>query len=176
MDNTDSFRSLVLTLLASTLLLAGCGAVQVAAVNHDIHAIKTQAVAASDQCNAGLGSPALDPIREKVERFRRATDGAPPFTISSNDTFPTEAERAVIAQWATIRDGCLKRSEALLVVPASARGNQSTLLQQQFFGIKDVDASEQFANTLAAWSVYMQAVNARQPQTVYLNGTIQVVR
>jgi hypothetical protein len=37
-------------------------------------------------------------------------------------------------------------------------------------------AQQQLANTFAAWSTYMQAVNARQPQTGYLNGTIQVVR
>lgn len=37
-------------------------------------------------------------------------------------------------------------------------------------------APQQLANTFAAWSEYMQAVNARQPQTVFLNGTIQVVR
>lgn len=35
-------------------------------------------------------------------------------------------------------------------------------------------AQQQFANSLAAWFTYMQAVNARQPQTVHFNETIRV--
>jgi len=35
-------------------------------------------------------------------------------------------------------------------------------------------AQQQFSNSLAAWSTYMQAVNARQPQTVHVDGTIRV--
>jgi hypothetical protein len=30
-------------------------------------------------------------------------------------------------------------------------------------------ANEQFKNNLAAWQTYMQSVNARQPETVYIN-------
>jgi len=30
------------------------------------------------------------------------------------------------------------------------------------------------SNKLAAWAAYMQAVNARAPQTVYIHGTIAV--
>jgi hypothetical protein len=33
-------------------------------------------------------------------------------------------------------------------------------------------ASQRFANNLNAWATYMQAVNARQPQTVYLNRSV----
>ncbi len=35
-------------------------------------------------------------------------------------------------------------------------------------------AQQQAQNNLAAWSTYMQAVNARQPQTVHLDGSIQL--
>jgi hypothetical protein len=35
-------------------------------------------------------------------------------------------------------------------------------------------AQQQFANKLAAWSAYVQAVNASQPQTVRVEGTIRV--
>ena len=35
-------------------------------------------------------------------------------------------------------------------------------------------AQQQFQNNLTAWSNYLQAVNARQPQTVHLDGTIRV--
>jgi predicted small secreted protein len=37
-----------------------------------------------------------------------------------------------------------------------------------------LQAQQQFATTLTAWGNYIQAVEARQPQTVYINGTIRV--
>jgi hypothetical protein len=39
---------------------------------------------------------------------------------------------------------------------------------------RQMQAQQQFANNLNAWASYMQAVNARQPQTVYIQGSIQV--
>lgn len=35
-------------------------------------------------------------------------------------------------------------------------------------------AQQQFQNNLAAWSAYMQSVNARQPQTVHVDGSVRV--
>jgi len=35
-------------------------------------------------------------------------------------------------------------------------------------------AQQQFQNNLQAWSTYMQSVNARQPQTVYINGSVRL--
>ena len=35
-------------------------------------------------------------------------------------------------------------------------------------------AEQRFQSNLAAWSIYMQSVNARQPQTVHLDGTIRI--
>jgi len=35
-------------------------------------------------------------------------------------------------------------------------------------------AQQEFSNRLATWNAYMQAVNARQPQTVHVDGTIRV--
>jgi hypothetical protein len=51
---------------------------------------------------------------------------------------------------------------------SALEGNQQRQLQAQQL------AQQQFANDLAAWSVYMKAVNARQPQTVHINGMIEV--
>jgi hypothetical protein len=193
-----------------------------------VKAITVNEATANARCKSELAIPELDQIRQKVELFRLTTDGAPPFSIISNDTFPADAEMPVIARWAAIRDGCIKRSESLLVMPSSVNTLQRDVLQQQFAGIKDIDANvgelilalyrqkltygefgrkryeivrdamaastelkqaaidrdqqrqalaqRQFASALAAWSVYMQAVNARQPQTVYIDGTIRVVR
>jgi hypothetical protein len=45
--------------------------------------------------------------------------------------------------------------------------------QQQQIQMQQL-AQQQYANRLATWAVYMQAVNARQPQTVHLDGTIVV--
>jgi len=58
---------------------------------------------------------------------------------------------------------------------AERRYRESTQLadQQQRMQAQQL-AQQQFANSLAAWSTYMQAVNARQPQTVHVNGTIVV--
>jgi len=213
--------------LLTALLPAGCGAVHQANVRSDVKTMNSNIQASEAECKTELAVPALDPIRAKVELFREPTAGAPPFSIMANDTFPTDAERAAISQWATIRDGCLKRANASMVVP-NATGNDASYLQRRFSAIRDVQANvgylilalyqqkltygefarkryeinrdalaaldamrqayldqeqqrqmmaqQQLANTFAAWSEYMQAVNARQPQTVYLNGTIQVVR
>jgi hypothetical protein len=39
---------------------------------------------------------------------------------------------------------------------------------------RQLQAKQRFVNALNAWSNYIQAVNARQPQTVHLNGAIRV--
>ncbi len=58
---------------------------------------------------------------------------------------------------------------------AERQYRQSTQLadQQQRMQAQQL-AQQQFANSLAAWSTYMQAANARQPQTVHIDGTIRV--
>jgi hypothetical protein len=58
---------------------------------------------------------------------------------------------------------------------AERQYRQSTQVadQQQRMQAQQI-AQQQFANRLAAWSTYMQAVNARQPQTVHIDGTIRV--
>jgi len=185
---------------------------------------------AEEQCKADYAVSALDPIRHKVELYRGSDDGAPPFEIATNDSFPTSAERVAIGKWASLRDECVRRSRAVLTMPPAATGMQVAFIQQQraFFLesgarvgelivalyqqkltygefahkryeiTRDASATElafrqstldrdqqrqmqaqqiaqqQFANNLAAWSVYMQSVNARQPQTVHIDGTIRV--
>lgn len=185
---------------------------------------------AQAQCKDEMLAPELDPIRHKVELYRESPESAPPFEIASNDTFPTESDRPVIAKWATIRDECIKRSEAVSNIQPSATPLQVAFLQQdRAFGkelggrvgelivalyqqkltygefaqkryqisreaaaaerqfrqttlIADQQrqmqvqqlAQQQFQNNLMAWSTYMQAVNARQPQTIHLDGSVKV--
>ena len=188
--------------------------------------IEDQFKNAKAQCAADIQSRDLDPIRHKVELTRDSPEAPPPFEIASNDTFPTEAERPAIAGWATIRDECIRRTNAVSNIPPSANPMQVTFLQQvRAFGNEDGGrvselivalyqqkltygefaqkryeisrdavaaerqfrqsvmvadqqrqmqaqqlAQQQFHNNLMAWSVYMQSVSARQPQTVHLEG------
>lgn len=39
---------------------------------------------------------------------------------------------------------------------------------------RQMQISQQFTNSLNAWSAYVQAVNSRLPQSVYVNGTVKV--
>jgi hypothetical protein len=181
------------------------------------------------QCASDMQSAELDPIRHKVELLRQSPDTPPPFEIASNDTFPAADERPIIAKWATVREGCLKRVAALPPPPSAtalqvtfrqqdrafmqeANGRVSSLIvalyqakltygefaQRRYEITRDAAAAErqfraaaliadrerqiqaqqlaqqQFQNNLIAWSTYMQAVNARQPQTVHLTGTVGI--
>jgi len=185
---------------------------------------------ANEQCKQEMLNPELDPIRNKVELIRASAEIGPPFEISSNDTFPTELERPVIAKWATMREVCAKRSDDAIKILPSYTPLQVTYIQQEkAFGeqtgarvgelivalyqlkltygefaqkryeithdiagaenqfrqsalIADQQrqmqaqqlAQQQVQNSLATWSTYMQSVNARQPQTVHLDGSIQL--
>ncbi|WP_413892669.1 hypothetical protein [Candidatus Skiveiella danica] len=192
--------------------------------------IRTLQTAASSQCRDELKSPELDAIRGKVELERTNPDAAPPFQIAVNDTFPTNEERAVIAKWATIRDECAKKANAVPFIPPGSSPMRVTFLQQdkafatsaqgrigdlivflyqqkltygefakkryeisrdayqaqlqfrQSVQIADQQrqlqaqqiAEQQFQNNLAAFSNYMQIVNARQPLTVRLDGSVRL--
>jgi hypothetical protein len=72
----------------------------------------------------------LNPIRQKVELYLDPTETFVPFEFASNDSFPTEAERPVIARWAKLRDGCMRRSELAFKMPADANPTQIAYLQQ----------------------------------------------
>ncbi len=193
--------------------------------------VEATAKPAGEQCKSEMDVPELDPIRQKVQLYRASMDEPVPFAIAANDTFPTDAEKPVIAKWATLRDECLKR-DASTPLPPTANAMQVAFIQQErAFGRQagarvgdlilalyqqkltygefahkryeigrdaaaaelafrqsalDQDqqrqmqaqqmAQQQFANQLAAWSTYMQAVNARQPQTVHIDGAIRVVQ
>jgi len=206
------------------VLLTACAHQQ---LSKDTKAKRAGLAVTGDQCKSEmLTATELNPIRNKVELYKPPTEGPPPFEISSNDTFPTDEERPLIAKWATMRDSCIKRQMALLTVPASANAQQAIVFQQEVSFAKDVNAhigelivalyqqkltygefaqrrywlsneavaaerayrqsvldrdeqrqqqaQQQFTNALNAWGNYMQAVNARKPQTVYINGTVRV--
>ncbi len=64
-------------------------------------------------------------------------------------------------------------------------GKAATSAQRQYREAKIIEdqqrqlqaqqvANEQFNNNLMAWSTYMQSVNARQPQTVHIDGAVRL--
>jgi hypothetical protein len=210
--------------LALCVSLAACASGEPA---QDMQGRKAGIVTADEECKSEmLAATDLDPIRNKVEFYKQLSDGPPPSEIASNDTFPTDKERPLIAKWATIRDSCIKRQEAWLVVPTSANAQVVAIFQQEVSIFKEatanigelivslhqqkltygefaqkrywissqasaaelayrqsvldrdeprrLQAQQQFTTTLTGWGNYIQAVEARQPQTVYINGTIRV--
>jgi hypothetical protein len=192
--------------------------------------ITDQYKVAAEQCKLDMQTHDLDPIRHKVELIRPSFDSAPPFEVAANDEFPTEAEKAVIAKWGTLRDECVRRGDAISNIPPGANAMTVAFKQKQrsFYteaeaGVGElvvalyhakltygefakkryevsryaVDAEQQyreamviadqqrqqqaqlaaqqqFQNNLALWSTYMQSVNARQPQTVHIDGSVRV--
>jgi hypothetical protein len=197
-------------------------AAEAAKAQHD--ALVAQFDAVHKQCEADMATPELDPIRDKIEFFRKPDDPTP-FQYASLDAFPTPAERELIAKWAKLRDACLQHERTVNVIPPNATPMDETFIHQEMafgaeaegkvselvvalyqqkltygefaqrryeIGKAAVDAerqyrearlmqdqnqkleaqqiaNQQFANNLNAWANYMQAVNARQPQTVRLN-------
>ncbi|OIQ71999.1 hypothetical protein GALL_463790 [mine drainage metagenome] len=192
--------------------------------------ITNQFSAVAEQCKLDMQTSELDPIRHKVELVRPSFDSAPPFEFAVIDDFPTEAEKAVIAKWGTLRDECVKRNDAISNIPPDASAMAVAFKQKQkaFYSEAEAQvgelivalyhskltygefakrryevskyaadaereyreamiiadqqrqqqaqlaAQQQFQNNLAAWSIYMQSVNARQPQTVYMDGSVRM--
>jgi hypothetical protein len=73
------------------------------------------------ECLAVLQQPQFDPIRNKVELWRalNETNGVP-FAIEANTSYPTDSEKAAIAQWATARQQCSAKFRAARKVPIDA--------------------------------------------------------
>jgi hypothetical protein len=182
----------------------------------------TAAQLAWDECKRDYETADLDPIRTKIEVVRAVTDAPPPFSIASNEDFPSDSERAVIEKWATIRDDCLAKQRAArqtspaataLQLTVAARDSafsdeiagkvsalivalyqrkmtygefaqkryeigrdgadaereyrQAMLMSDQQLAMQAQQLAQQnFQAKVAVWSAYIQAVNARPPQTV----------
>ena len=214
-------------LLAICLGLAGCAVVQNAETRNDVERQRADLTQAALQCHQEMVATSdLEPILGKIELDRPVPDSAPPFSITSDDTFATDAERQAIKKWASLRDECARHRDTIIQRPIRATPYVHLLLDQEFAVAKDGTASvdqlilalyerklsygefaskryelgremmaafrairqsavthdeqvsaqaqEQFARNLEAWSTYLQAVNARQPQTVVINGTLRV--
>lgn len=100
------------------------------ATKAQVDAIAASIKASREECKASVATPELEPIRHKVELVREQGDDPLPFEIATNDNFPTSDERPVIAKWATLRDECIRRLDALQYIPSGANELQITMLKQ----------------------------------------------
>jgi hypothetical protein len=87
-----------------------------------------------DVARRGMAVPDLDPLRDKIQ-FGRKLDSQPPFQYASLDSFPTAAERPLIARWATLRDACIERERAVNpIAPNATPLDESFIRQEMAFG------------------------------------------
>jgi hypothetical protein len=97
-------------LLAACIINACASAAELPnTTNQDSPALSLTVQLLIEPCKEALAAPALDSIRSKADLSRRATDGPPPFRIALNDTFATDSERIVIAQWIKIQHHCRRQ-------------------------------------------------------------------
>jgi len=124
-------RAIVLVVVA----LTGCGPahlIQELGYKSDVDKMVVQVKASQQQCKDEMQASDLDPIRQKVELARVLSDkDPPPFAFVSNESFPTDAERPVISNWASMRDVCIRRANAIRATPASANAREKQSFQQQ---------------------------------------------
>jgi hypothetical protein len=92
-------------------------------------AISKQLASATKECRSSMSTPQLDPIRLKVELLRESADFPVPFRVATNDTFPSGAERDAIRLWASLREECNRRADAISRVPPSATALQTSVIQ-----------------------------------------------
>src|SRR5260370_16028497 len=83
-----------------------------------------------DVARRGMAVPDLDPFRDKIQSGRKL-DSQPPFQYASLDSFPTAAERPLIARWATLRDACIGRERAINPIPPNATPLDEAFIRQE---------------------------------------------
>ncbi len=66
------------------------------------------------QCKASYETPALDPIRDKVELSRASSESAPTFEVAANNKFSSGDELGAIRTWAKLREECIHRDDNFL--------------------------------------------------------------
>lgn len=123
-------RKLVLIGYAAGAFCA-CVVTQAIDLNHELKS-------AEDACRAAVTSPSLDPIRNKVTLFRSVNDGPPPPSLAENDSFPKSKEIRAISDWIVIRSDCARRQDAVLNVPPGATPEFSTVMNEQFAGVRAI--------------------------------------
>lgn len=80
-------------------------------------------------CGSRYDTPALDPIRSKVELVRNAVDAPAPQTLADT-SFPLAEEQKAIALWAEIRAGCIQNPETRRRIPGPITAAERENYQQ----------------------------------------------
>ena len=105
-------KRLILTALA--LALSSCGTVGNIRYDFDSSSFGSKTSAMANSCAARMKTPALDPIRSKVELVKDPPDGPVPFTILTNGNTAAGAEQEAIGSWAKLIEGCQAAARPLL--------------------------------------------------------------
>jgi len=96
------------------------------------------------ECKTELLNTDLDSIRDKVEIFKNL-NSAPPFSIATNDSFPSDTDKVAIAKWAKIREGCINKEDVLL-----ANNKQYLSALQNIFFDKEREFNKKISSQLSA--------------------------
>jgi len=67
-----------------------------------------------DKLDQELKVEEFNPIKDKIELSKLFTDASVPFQIASNQNYPTEEEKKLIAKWIQLREAYYKRNEPIL--------------------------------------------------------------
>ncbi len=92
---------------------------------------------ADDECKSDFSTVELDPIRSKVELFRKSAESSVPFDIASNDKYPTAHERTAIGKWAKLREICFERNRQITDVEVAGLTPLQQTYTQQMRGYRD---------------------------------------
>lgn len=126
-----SIATLAKFLLAACMVNGCASAAELpTTTNQDTPALSLTVEVLIEPCKEDLAAPELDSIRSKADLSRRATDGPPPFRIALNDTFATDSERIVIAQWIKIQNHCRRRFALSHAVPRPVNAIEAASLRE----------------------------------------------
>lgn len=134
-------RRIILTVVVA-MSLSSCGLYEKSQQKEQMAEMKknNDALAADGlaYCTSLMASSEIDIIRSKVDMFHILADKSPvPFSILSNENYPTEIEAVAIGKWADLRDKCNTRAAQadtkVQFPPSVARNSVETL---QSFGTR----------------------------------------
>jgi hypothetical protein len=142
-EGDDMRYTALVAAVVSAFMLSGCGVVrkmeaeQKTQHENDLLAqLKLTSQQVFQECLNRYNINELDIIRNKVELSRNDLEGAAPFDILSNNTYPTEQESASIKIWAGLRDTCLTKmnQEATPIISQMNPANQLVINTRRGFG------------------------------------------
>jgi hypothetical protein len=114
--------------MAAALALAGCDTFGGIKYQFDSGSFGDRTKAVAGACAARMQTPALDPIRNKVELFKTPPDGTVPFVILTDNATPTPAEQQAIGLWSQAIEDCQTRARHLVdKIPVPPEATQSAV-------------------------------------------------